>query len=265
MTSTTPPRVRIDEYLDGRIALLTLNRPDAANAIDDEMATAIEAAVARITAAPHVEAVVLTGAGRIFCSGGDVGVFKAALSNGDDGELARLLDRLATRIHGALEALVSAGPLLIAAVNGPATGAGLGLVCACDFAYAKPSATLRPGFSTLGLSPDTGTTQFLPRIVGARKALELLIRGDAITSDAATALGIYSEVIDGDDAAFIDSVLDRVKPLIASGRAACETRRLIRQTMAPGLHAQLAAEQASLVALAASPQVTGRLKKALGL
>ena len=265
MTSSTPPLVLIDEHLDGRIALLTLNRPDATNAIDDDMALAIEAAVAQITASPRIEAVVLTGAGRIFCSGGDVGVFKAALSSGDDGELARLLDRLATRIHGALEALVNAGPLLIAAVNGPATGAGLGLVCACDFAYGRPAATLRPGFSKLGLSPDTGTTQFLPRIVGARKALDLLIRGDAITPEAATALGIFNEVIDGDDATFIDRVLERVRPLIASGRAACETRRLIRQTMAPALHAQLAAEQASLVGLAASPLVVGRLKKALGL
>lgn len=265
MTPEATPLVLIDERLDGRVALLTLNRPDATNAIDDDMALAIEAAVARIAASPRIEAVVLTGAGRIFCSGGDVGVFKAALGSGDDGELARLLDRLATRIHGALEALVNAGPLLIAAVNGPATGAGLGFVCACDFAYAKPSATLRPGFSKLGLSPDTGTTQFLPRIVGARKALELLIRGDAITPDAATALGIFNEVIAGDDAAFIDTVMERVRPLIASGRAACETRRLIRQTMAPALHAQLAAEQASLVGLAASPLVVGRLKKALGL
>lgn len=265
MSNESSNLVLIEECLDGRVAVLTLNRPDATNAIDDDMALAIEAAVARITASLRIEAVVLTGAGRVFCSGGDVGVFKAALGSGDDGELARLLDRLATRIHGALEALVNAGPLLIAAVNGPATGAGLGLICACDFAYAKPSATLRPGFSKLGLSPDTGTTQFLPRIVGARKALEILIRGDAITPEAATQLGIFNEVIDIDDAGFVDAVLERIKPLIASGRAACETRRLIRATMAPGLHAQLAAEQASLVALASSPLVTGRLKKALGL
>lgn len=265
MNMSSSDLVLVDEHLNGRVAVLTLNRPEATNAIDDAMALALEAAVARIAGSPAIEAVVLTGAGRVFCSGGDVGVFKAALGEGDDAALARLLDRLATRIHGALEALINAGPLLVAAVNGPATGAGLGFVCACDFAYAKPSATLRPGFSKLGLSPDTGTTQFLPRIVGARKALEILIRGDAITPDDATRLGIFNEVIDGDDAAFIDAVLERIKPLIASGRAACETRRLIRQTMAPGMHEQLAAEQASLVALASSPLVTGRLKKALGL
>lgn len=265
MNMSSSDLVRVDEHLNGRVAVLTLNRPEATNAIDDAMALAIEAAVARIAASPVVEAVVLTGAGRVFCSGGDVGVFKAALGEGDDSALARLLDRLATRIHGALEALINAGPLLVAAVNGPATGAGLGFVCACDFAYARPSATLRPGFSKLGLSPDTGTTQFLPRIVGARKALEILIRGDAIAPDAATQLGIFNEVIDGGDALFIDAVLERITPLIASGRAARETRRLIRQTMAPGMHEQLAAEQASLVALASSPLVTGRLKKALGI
>lgn len=85
--------------------------------------------------------------------------------------------------------------------------------------------------------------------------------GDAITSAAAQQLGIYSEIIDGDAAAFVDTVLERIRPLIAAGRAACETRRLICQTMAPALHAQLEAEQASLVA---SPQVSGRLKQALG-
>ncbi|WP_439639925.1 hypothetical protein [Nevskia sp.] len=88
--------------------------------------------------------------------------------------------------------------------------------------------------------------------------------GDAITPAAAQQLRIYSEIIDGDDVAFVDTVLERVRPLIAAGRAACETRRLIRQTMAPAPapHVQLAAEQASLVA---SPQVSGRLKQALGL
>lgn len=79
---------------------------------------------------------------------------------------------------------------------------------------------------------------------------------------AAQQLGIYSEIVDGDDAAFVDPVLERIRPLIAAGRAGCETRRLIRQTMAPALQAQLAVEQASLVA---SPQVSGRLKQALGL
>ncbi|GAC1633575.1 MAG: enoyl-CoA hydratase/isomerase family protein [Nevskia sp.] len=231
--------VLLETRLDGRIALLTLNRPEATNAIDDALALALEAAAQDIAAAPRIEAVILTGRGRAFCSGGDVGVFKDALASGDDGELAVLLDRLATRIHGALEALVTAGPLLIAAVNGPATGAGLGLVCACDFAYARSGATLRPGFSKLGLSPDTGTTQFLPRIVGARKALEILVRGDAVTAEAALQLGIYSELIADDgsgDAGFLAQVVERTTRLIASGRAACETRRLLRESMAPELH-----------------------------
>lgn len=259
------PAVLIEEHLDGRLAVVALNRPDATNAIDDIMALHLEAAVQRVAASPRIEAVVLTGSGRAFCSGGDVAAFKAALGAGDAGELPRLLDRLATRVHGTLETLVEVGPILVAAVNGPATGAGLGLVCACDLAYARPGATLRPGFSRLGLSPDTGTTHFLPRIVGTRKALEILVRGDALNAATALQLGIFNEVIDGAEADFLPLVLARTAALLACGRAATETRALLRQSMAAELHAQLQREQRALIGLAGSPAVQGRLRQALGL
>jgi len=256
--------VLIDEHLDGRIVVVTLNRPEATNAIDDALALALETVVQDIATSPRIEVVILTGSGRAFCSGGDVTVFKAALGSGDDRELSTLLDRLATRIHGALDALVNAGPLLIAAVNGPATGAGLGLVCACDAAYARPGATVRPGFSRLGLSPDTGTTYFLPRIVGARKALDILVRGDALSADAAFQLGIFNAVVDLDDKAFLMHVITQATALIASGRAACETRRLIRASMAGDLRQQLDREQKALVAMAGRAEITAKLRKLLG-
>ncbi len=261
----TAQPILAEERLDGRVVILTLNRPEAANGIDDALASALEGEAQRITASSRIEAVVLTGSGRVFCSGGDVSAFKTALMSGDGaGELPGMLDRIATRIHATLETLVNAGPLLVAAVNGPATGAGLGLVCACDFAYARTSATLRPGFSRLGLSPDTGTTHFLPRIVGYRKALEILLRGDAVSAESALGLGLFNELIDAEGAAFIDQVVTRTGTLIACGRAARETRRLLRESEHRGLRAQLDAEQHSLVSMAAEADIAARMKKALG-
>ena len=264
--STNTDLILAEERLDGRILLLTINRPDAANGIDDDLALALEKQIERIKQSPVIEAVILTGTGRIFCSGGDVGAFKSALTTGEGaGELPALLERLSTRIHASLEALVNAGPLLIAAVNGPATGAGLGLVCATDIAYGRAGAVLRPGFSRLGLSPDTGTTHFLPRVVGYRKALEILTRGDAISAEQALSLGLFAELIDADGADFVAQVIARTTALIASGAAALATRRLLRQSEAADLHAQLEREKASLIGLAASPAVVSGLRKVLGI
>ena len=257
----------IEQRRDGRILLATLNRPEAANGIDAAMAEALEALADQVQrSSSEIDAVVLTGKGRVFCSGGDVGAFRQALSTVDGAAgLSTLLNELATRVHAAIEKLVQAGPLLIAAVNGPATGAGLGLLCVCDLAYANPKATLRAGFSRLGLSPDTGTTYFLPRIVGYRKALELLLRSDALSAQAALELGIFGEIIDATDEAFVEQVLDRTRALIACGSAVQPTRRLLRQSAASELQAQLLSEQNSLVQLATTPDVTAHLRKALGL
>lgn len=261
----------IEQRRDGRILLATLNRPAAANGIDAAMAEALEALATQVQqSSAEIDAVVLTGKGRVFCSGGDVGAFKQALSSGSsstDGAagLSALLNELATRVHSAIARLAEAGPLLIAAVNGPATGAGLGLLCACDLAYANTKATLRAGFSRLNLSPDTGTTYFLPRIIGYRKALELLLRSDAVSAQAALDLGIFSEIIDAADEAFIDQVLERARALIACGAAVQPTRRLLRQSASAQLQDQLLSEQNSLVQLATTPEVTAHLRKALGI
>ncbi|WP_051362173.1 enoyl-CoA hydratase/isomerase family protein [Solimonas soli] len=260
MNTSAPIEIRQEE----RILIATLNRPEAANGINPAMATALEDLARRVEEGSDVDALIIIGNGRVFCSGGDVSAFKAALeSSAEEGALAALLNDLASRVHAALERLVSAGPLLIAAVNGPATGAGLGLLCACDFAYAKPSAVLRAGFSRLKLSPDTGTTYFLPRIVGYRKALELLLRGAPLQSDIALQLGIFNEIIDADDASFLGEVVGRTKALIAAGPAVVQTRRLLQQSLQPSLGEQLDREQKALVGLAALPEIGSFIRAAL--
>jgi len=258
--STSP----IKRQQDGRVLIATLDRPQAANGIDPSMAAALEELAVDVESASDIDAVVLTGSGRVFCAGGDVFAFKAALeSSTEPAALAALLDGLAMRVHAALERLVTAGPLLIAAVNGPATGAGLGLLCACDLAYAKPTAVLRAGFSRLKLSPDTGTTYFLPRIVGSRKALELLLQSAPLPAETALQLGIFTELIDADDARFLPEVVARAKQLIAAGPAAVQTRRLLQQSLQSSLAEQLQREQQSLVELAARPEISGHIRAAL--
>ncbi|MFT3792263.1 MAG: enoyl-CoA hydratase-related protein [Rudaea sp.] len=253
------------EHDDGRIVVLTLNRPAALNAIDDALAQALEAEAQRLAHDGRVEAVVLTGAGRAFSSGGDIGSFKSALAGGGFGELPALLDRLATRVHGAIETLSGIGSVLITAVNGSATGGGLGLACAGDVAYAQPGTTLRPGFARLGLSPDSGTTYQLARLIGYRRALEFLLRGEPLAAPEALKLGLFNEIIDADGEAFVAQAVERARKLIASGRAARETRRLLRHSPQASLHEQLELEKASLIALAQDERAGALLKQALGL
>jgi 2-(1,2-epoxy-1,2-dihydrophenyl)acetyl-CoA isomerase len=153
----------------------------------------------------------------------------------------------------------------VAAVNGPATGAGLGLVCACDVAYASPNATLRAGFSKLGLSPDSGTTYFVPRRVGLRQAMTFMLSGDAVRAPQGLGLGFFNELIEGDDAAFLPSVIERTMTLIASGAAVRRTRALLRGSATATLADQLEQEQRSLVDLAGSDAVVTGLRRMLKL
>ncbi|WP_152551607.1 enoyl-CoA hydratase/isomerase family protein [Polycyclovorans algicola] len=256
--------ILIDERRDQRLLIATLNRPNATNGIDRAMGDALTALAERVEQSPHIDALILTGAGRAFCSGGDLAMFKDALADDESPEtLASLLDGLATTVHSALRRLTEAGPLLVAAVNGPATGAGLGLVCACDVAYARPTATLRAGFSKLGLSPDSGTTYFVPRRIGLRQAIPFMLGGDAVRAEQGLTLGFFNALIDGDDDVFLSEVITRTQALIACGAAARATRALLRGSAEASLADQLTLEQRSLVALAGNDAVLTGLRRKL--
>ncbi len=256
------PLILIEERHDARILVATFNRPDSANGIDRPMAQALLALAERVEQASHVDAVILTGAGRVFCAGGDVSAFGQALRESADA-LPQLLDELALAVHGAMEKLLNAGPLLIGAINGPATGAGMALACACDIAWARPGATLRAGFSRLGLSPDSGSTHLLPRSIGYRQALEFLLSGAPMSAERARELGIYSEVLDLEQDAFVDEVCSRAITLLASGAAVRATRSLLRASSRNSLEQQLDREREQLVALARTPAVKAGLARLL--
>jgi 2-(1,2-epoxy-1,2-dihydrophenyl)acetyl-CoA isomerase len=255
--------ILIEESRDSRLLVATLNRPNNANAIDRDMARALLELAERVEQSPHLDAVILTGADRVFCAGGDVSAFGQALRQSPEA-LPELLDELAVAVHGALLRLVEAGPLLVGAINGPATGAGMALACACDIAYARPGAVLRAGFSRLGLSPDSGSTHLLPRAIGYKRAIEFLLSGAPMSAEQARELGIYSELLDLEQEPFLAEVRSRTIKLIASGAAVRATRALLRSSPDTPLAQQLDEEKQRLVGLAGSPGVIAGLGHLLG-
>ncbi|MGF1549707.1 MAG: enoyl-CoA hydratase-related protein [Sphingomonadaceae bacterium] len=214
--------IRHDEPRDG-FATLTLARPAKLNALSGEMIDELVDALEKV-AASEARALLLTGEGRGFCSGADLSP-EGAIPD----DLGEELDRRYNPLIGALFDL----PIpAVAAVNGPAVGAGVSLALACDIVLAARSAYFQLGFIGIGLVPDAGATWFLPRLVGRARALEMMMLGDQIDAVRAMEWGLIARV--ADDAA----LMDEARALAA---------RLARgPTKALGLIRQLARRSAEL-------------------
>jgi enoyl-CoA hydratase/carnithine racemase len=180
------------------VALLTMNSPETRNVLGFAGPSGeIEAACARICADRSVRAVVLTGAGKAFSAGGDI---KNMLARLDDNTLEPLDDRHYYKlgIHRIPRALYDLEVPTIAAVNGPAIGAGLDLACMCDIRIAAHSAKFAESFVTLGIIPGDGGAFLLQRLVGVSKASDMTFTGDAIDAQEALACGLVSQVVPDD-------------------------------------------------------------------
>jgi 2-(1,2-epoxy-1,2-dihydrophenyl)acetyl-CoA isomerase len=193
---------------DGGVLTITLNRPDVLNAFNADLHRALAAALKEARAA-DVRAVVITGAGRGFCVGQDLTEFREA--PGDIGE------RLRGSYHPNILAIRALEKPVIAAVNGPAAGAGLSLACACDLRLASDAATFVPAFINIGLVPDSGSTYFVRRLLGTARAFEWMTSGRRLTAAEAHAWGLVSEVVEGDG-------LQARAAELAAGLAALPTR-----------------------------------------
>jgi len=181
----------IYEAKDG-IATLTLNRPDRLNALGGTLRDDLFDAVTRSAADPEVRVVVVTGAGKGFCSGGDV----KAMGEAKAGQRERpLIEKIAPSRDRTLLAMREAPQPIIAAVNGAAAGAGMNLALGCDIRIASTAAKFTQAFVKRGLHPDWGGTYFLPRLVGTAKACEMIFTGDVIDAAEALRLGIVSRVV----------------------------------------------------------------------
>ncbi|HEV8428147.1 MAG TPA: enoyl-CoA hydratase [Pyrinomonadaceae bacterium] len=173
------------------IATITLNRPDKLNAFIGHMRRDLAEAIEHAGSDRSVRVVVITGAGRAFCAGGDVAFMAELMQRRDAEEFSRILGA-GRRVILAIRQITKP---VIAAINGPASGAGCNLALACDLRIAANTATFSQSFAKVGLHPDWGGTYFLPRLVTPNKACELFFLGDSIDANEAMRLGIVNQVV----------------------------------------------------------------------
>ena len=184
------------ETIDGGIATLTMNRPEARNALTRAMMTGLSESLARLASDRSVRAVVLTGAGDAFCSGGDVKGFAANV--GAEVNIDEKIRDLRVRME--VSRLLHEMPKpTLAVIPGPAAGAGLSMALACDMRIAADTAKITTAFSKVGLSGDFGGTYFLTKLVGAAKARELYFTADVVLGKQAEALGIVNKSVPADE------------------------------------------------------------------
>jgi len=235
---------------DGAIATVTLNRPDSLNALDPAMVDGLVAETSRLGASADVRCVVLRGAGRHFMAGGDIRDFAGRLEREPDlrrEEFTALIGRL----HAAIEALHRMPQPIVASVRGAVAGFGLSLMCACDLAIAADDAYFSAAYRNLGLTPDGGLSYALPRLVGSKKAMEIVLLGERFGADDALRWGLVNRVVPAADLASATAALAAA---LATGPAMATRngKRLLRQSLSQPLSVQLDAEAKSFGACAAT-------------
>jgi 2-(1,2-epoxy-1,2-dihydrophenyl)acetyl-CoA isomerase len=227
-------------FEDG-VAFLTLNRPNAANALGLTMARELFDAALQCQSRPAVRAVVLTGAGSAFCAGGDVKGFGAA-----GAELPAMLAQITAHLHAAVARFARMDAPLITAVNGVAAGAGMSLACTGDIVLAAESARFTMAYTRIGLTPDGSSTFYLTRLVGLRRAQELLLTNRLLPAAEALAWGLVTRVVPDAELAAEAAKLARQ---IAAGptRAFGGVKRLLLAAATTGLETQMEYETREIV------------------
>ena len=216
---------------------ITLNRPETLNAVTADMREELIVLLDRASADPDVRAVVLTGAGRGFCSGADLRG-SAAAGERVAGDVARVLKRGVQRM---VAAVLDCEKPVLAAVNGTAAGVGLSLALACDLVLAADTATFVAAFVRRGLVPDGGAAYLLPRLVGPQRAKELLLLGDSVPAAAAERMGLVNRVV---PAAELEKTARELALRLAGGptRALALTKQLVNAALESDRSTAFAAE-----------------------
>ena len=199
----------LQETRHGSITTLVMNRPDKLNALNNELSIALNDALKRLANDSSVHVVVLTGAGRAFCAGGDLGAIGKGRERDDATELGPIL-------RSGMQAVLNLRTMpqpVIAAINGPAAGAGMNLALAADIRLAVDGSAFGQNFAKVGLFPDYGGTYFLPQLVGPSVAAEMFYTGEMIDAPTAHRLGIINHLFPADQfeasvAAFAKKIAD---------------------------------------------------------
>jgi 2-(1,2-epoxy-1,2-dihydrophenyl)acetyl-CoA isomerase len=207
---------------DDAVLTLTINRPEALNALNRETTQALRTAIDAAGRDAELGAIILTGAGRAFCAGADLKDVSARYEAGD----SDLGADLRTNYTPMIRAIRASPKPVIAALNGTAAGAGLSLALACDLRLAATGAQLIVVFVRVGLVPDAGSLFFLTRMLGLSKATELAITGDPLSADDAHRLGLVAAVVPPDQ--LMAAAMERARKLAAGPR---QTYALIKRGM----------------------------------
>jgi 2-(1,2-epoxy-1,2-dihydrophenyl)acetyl-CoA isomerase len=226
------------------VAHVTLNRPEAANAINLELSKDLMHAVMKCDEDPLIRAVLIKGAGPMFCGGGDVKSFA-----GKGGDLPYYLKDITTHLHVAMSYLVRMDPPVVAAVHGSAAGAGMSLACACDMTLAAETARFTMAYTRIGLTPDGGATYTLTRLVGLKRALELVLTNRLLSAEEAFNWGIVTRVLPEKD---LIKEATALAARLAAGptKAFGTTKRLLQSGLTESFEGQMKNESRSISEMA---------------
>ena len=217
------------------VALITFNRPDKSNAFDDGMIAEMLDALKGVERDTEVRCVVLTGAGKNFCAGQDLGAMLDRYASPDG---VHFREHLAKSYNQMVARIRKMDKPFIAAVNGAAAGAGLGLACACDLRYAAENARFRLAFIGIALSPDSATSFLLPRIIGLGRAMEMAMTNELIDAQKALFYGLANRVFNPEE--LLPKTMDLAKQLAgAPTKSLGLTKRAFNHSMSSDLDGAL--------------------------
>ena len=229
------------------VAIITLNSPQTGNAVGLQSAKEMFDIAIHCSENPEIRAVVLTGCGSVFCVGGNLKTFA------EDKDLGELIKKVTGYFHQAISFFKRMNKPLIAAVNGTAAGGGMSLALSCDLIYASENARFVMAYNKIGFNPDGGGSYFLPRIVGVRRAFELLYTNRELSATEAKEWGIVNDVLPQEE--LLPFVLELAKKM-AKGpiEAYGETKQLIYHSFQESLETQMALESNALAVRATSAE-----------
>lgn len=240
------------EVRDG-VAHIILNRPGAANAINLQLSKDLAYAAMRCDEDPAVRAVLISAAGKMFCAGGDIRSFSKSGAG-----MPALIKEITTYLHAGISRFARMRAPVVTAVQGPAAGAGFSLVCAGDLAIAAASARFTMAYTAIGLTPDGSSTYYLPRLLGTRRSLELMLTNRSLSAEEALAWGVVNQVVADDALATAAEALARhlaAGPTEAFGRV----KRLVLQS-GESLETQMEQETREICDAARSADARGAVE-----
>ncbi len=244
----------VETNLKNGVFTITLSRPKQFNALNWDMLNHLREAVSLIQTDAQARCVVIEGRGDNFMAGGDIIYFHGLLDSSEE-EKKRQFDELILEVHRMVEQLANLPVPVIAKVRGAAAGFGISLVAGCDLAVGARNSFYTSAYNLLGTSPDGGSTYYLPRSVGMKKAMEIVLLTKRYSAEEALEIGLINEVVDNEH---LDAAVDKIAKQVANSArlAVSNAKRLIRQSLQHDLHAQLEAERKHFLDCAISDDFT---------